>query len=79
MEVPPASLSSIAAKEGATGGPAVEALLKEPQEQSSGGSGAEVSSASASASVAQAPSATGGGILSGVVAGVESFVGMDEP
>ncbi|KAJ3572294.1 hypothetical protein NP233_g3173 [Leucocoprinus birnbaumii] len=58
--VPPASLSSVAAKET---GPAVQALLKEPPSEAQSATGA--------------PSATG--VVSGVVEGVGSFVGMDEP
>ncbi|RDB19016.1 hypothetical protein Hypma_014363 [Hypsizygus marmoreus] len=61
--VPPASLSSVAAKET---GPAVEAMLK--------GAGDEHVKAEGGNSEKQ-----GSGVVGSVVSGMESFVGMEEP
>ncbi|TFK35912.1 hypothetical protein BDQ12DRAFT_687749 [Crucibulum laeve] len=63
--VPPASLSSVAAKET---GPAVEALVK--------GASEDVVEGVSSVAAAEASAA---GVVGGVVSGMESFVGMDEP
>ncbi|KAF5378187.1 hypothetical protein D9615_007552 [Tricholomella constricta] len=61
--VPPASLSSVAAHET---GPAVQAMLK--------GAGYEHVKVKGAAADSQST-----GVVSGVVGGMESFVGMDEP
>lgn len=69
--VPPASLSSVAAKES---GPAVEAMLR-------GESDEEMQRFKLEHEQVHATGAAGhtSGVMSGVVSGMESFVGMDEP
>jgi hypothetical protein len=67
--VPPASLSSVAAKET---GPAVEAMLK-------GASDEQMQKLETEKTQAAAASAHPAGVVGGVVSGMESFVGMDEP
>ncbi|KAG6916842.1 hypothetical protein DXG01_005141 [Tephrocybe rancida] len=61
--VPPASLSSVAAKET---GPAVHAMLK-------GGEEGDLTAK------APEPGSQSTGVIGGVVGGIESFVGMEEP
>lgn len=60
--VPPASLSSVAAKET---GDAVKVLLSEPREGEGHTSNSEADPI--------------GGVMGGIVTGMEGFVGMDEP
>lgn len=67
--VPPASLSSVAAKET---GPAVEAMLKGASDE--GMQKLEHEKAQATEAAGHAS-----GVIGGVVSGMESFVGMDEP